>query len=235
VKVPIQTGEAGYVWVAQGAPKPVSKLAFSDGVTLQPTKCVGIVVLSRELIKLAVPGADATLRDTLIAGLTSFTDKSFVDPASTAVANTRPGSVTAGTTPIASTSNYATDLQTLLAAFFAGRPQAQAPVLITNAAHAAAIASMNAGGGVGLPVVVSEAALGNTIAMDPAGVITADDGVAIAASEQAMIQSNDAPDNPAIPATTVFTSLFQENLTAFRVERFVNWQSTTGAVKYLAG
>ena len=29
VKVPIQTGDAGYVWVAQGAPKPVSKLAFS--------------------------------------------------------------------------------------------------------------------------------------------------------------------------------------------------------------
>ena len=78
VKVPIQTGDAGYVWVAQGAPKPVSKLAFSDGVTLQPTKCVGIVVVSRELIKLTVPGAEASLRDTLIAGLTSFTDKSFL-------------------------------------------------------------------------------------------------------------------------------------------------------------
>ncbi len=32
---------------------------FSDGVTLQPTKCVGIVVVSRELIKLTVPGAEA--------------------------------------------------------------------------------------------------------------------------------------------------------------------------------
>jgi len=45
---------------------------------------------------------------------------------------------------------------------------------------------------------------------------------------------NDAPDNPTL-ATTVFTSLWQDNLTGFKVERFVNWQSTTGAVKYLAG
>ena len=80
VKEPIQTGDAGYGWVAQGAPKPVSKLAFSDGVTLQPTKCVGIVVLSRELIKLAVPGAEQSLRDTLIAGLTVLPIRVFWIP-----------------------------------------------------------------------------------------------------------------------------------------------------------
>ena len=93
---------------------------------------------------------------------------------------------------------------------------------------------MNAGGGIGLPVIVSEAALGNTIAMDPAGIFVADDGVAIAASEQAMIQMNDAPDNPTL-ATTVFTSLWQDNLTGFKSNGSSIGRSTTGAVRYLAG
>jgi hypothetical protein len=231
-KAPIQTGDAGYAWVKQGDPKPVSKLAFSDGLTLGPTKCVGIVVVTRELTKLSVPGSEAALRDTLIAGLTNFTDKSFLDPASTAIAETRPGSVTAGTTPISGTGNLAVDVQTLLTAFFAGAPNAIAPVLITNAAHGAAIRSMNAGGGVGLPIIVSAAAVSNVIAMDPNAVFVADDGVAIDISREASLQMNDAPDNP-VAATTVFTSLWQQNLSGFRVERFVNWQALTGAVKYL--
>ena len=233
VKVPVQSGDAGYQWVAEGAPKPVSKLAFSTGISLGPTKATGIVVVTRELVTLSVPGAEAALRDTLIGGLTSFTDKSFLDPASTAIAGTRPGSVTSPTTPVASTGNYATDVQTLLTQFFAGAPNAIAPVLIANAGHAASLRSMNSGGGLGLDVIVSEAALGNTIAMDPAGVFVADAGVAIDISREASIEMVDNPTAPA--ASTVMTSLWQQNLSAFRVERFLNFAAATGAVKYLAG
>ena len=56
-KVPIQTGDAGYAWVKQGDPKPVSKLAFSNGVMLGPTKATAIVVVTRDLVSLTVPGA----------------------------------------------------------------------------------------------------------------------------------------------------------------------------------
>jgi len=233
-KVPTQTAGASFAWVQQGHAKVMVKLSFSDGVTLLPTKCAGIVPFTRELVKSMVPGADATLRDTLVAELTSFTDRSFLDPASTAIPDVRPGSITAGTTPIASTSNYATDLQTLLAAFFTANPSAQAPVLIVSAAHAAAIASLNGGGGVGIQTIVSDAALTNTILMDARGVFVADAGVEITISEEGTMQVVDNPASPAGPTTT-WTSFWQDNLVGYRIERFVNWQAVPNAVKYLAG
>ena len=233
VKVPLQTGDAGYTWVKQGDPKPVSKFTFGNGVTLAPTKAAAIIVVTRELVQVGVPGSEQALRDTLISGLTAFTDKSFLDPASTAIAETRPGSVTAGTTPVTATASYAADVASLLAAFFTGAPNAIEPVLIANAAHAAAIRSMNSGGGVGVPVIVSEAAGNHTIAMDPSGVFVADAGVDIDISREASIEMVDTPAAPV--ATSVFTSLFQTNMVGFRTERFVNWTTTPNAVKYLAG
>jgi Phage capsid family len=233
-KIPIETTGANYQWVTENAPKPVSAMAFSNSLTLAALKAQAIVVVSEELVKLAVDGFQSALADTLTDGLTAFTDKSFLDPASTAIANTRPASVTAGTTPITATASYATDVQTLLTAFFTARPGAEGAVLIANAGHASQLRTLNAGGGPGLPVLVSEAALGHTIALDPAGVFVADDGIDISISREASVQMNDAPDAPAT-ATTVQVSLWQQNLRGFRVERFVNWAATTGAVKYLAG
>ena len=173
------------------------------------------------------------MRDTLIAGLTSFTDKSFLDPASTAIVEHAPGQrderdgrdSVDGQLP-GRRANAARSIVT-------GAPNAIDPVLITNAGHAAAIRSMNAGGGVGLPIVVSDAALGNTIAMDPAFVFVADNGVEIDISREATIELVDSPAAPT--AASVMTSLFQLNLVGFRVERFLNWTATPGAVKYLAG
>jgi hypothetical protein len=233
-KIPIETTGANYVWVTENAPKPVSAMAFSNSLQLAALKAQAIVVVSQELVKLAVDGFQAALADTLTDGLTAFTDKSFLDPASTAVANTRPASVTSTTTPITATASYATDVQTLLTAFFTARPNAQDAVLIANAGHAAQLRTLNAGAGPGLPVVVSEAALGNTIAIDGAGVYVADSGIEIDISSEASLQMDSAPDAPPTASTTL-VSLFQLNLRGFRIERFVNWQAVSGAVKYLAG
>jgi hypothetical protein len=232
-KIPIEDVGANFYWVAEGANKPVSKMSFSNTITLPPLKGSGVIVLSRELVELAAAGFPGALMDTLIAGLTSFVDKSFLDPASVAVAGQRPASVTAGTSPITSTGNYTTDVSSLLTAFFTGRPGAQEPVIVANAGHAAQIRSMNGGGGVGLPVVVSDAALTNTVVIDGSGIFLADNGAEIDQSEHASLEMNDAPTSPAT-ASTVVVSLWQLNLRGLRVERFVNWQAVTGAVKYLS-
>jgi hypothetical protein len=233
-KIPLEDTAANYFWVAEGQVKPISQMAFSNNIMLPPLKGQGIVVVSRELVELAMAGFPGALLDTLINGLTAFVDKSFLDPASTAIAGQRPASVTAGTTPVTSTGDYAADVQSLLTAFFTARPNAQDAVLIANAGHAAQLRTLNAGGGPGLPVLVSEAALGNTIAVDAAGVFLADKGVEFDVSEHATIQMDEAPDSPPT-ASTVFVSLWQMNLRGFRVERFVNWQAVPGAVTYLAG
>jgi len=47
---------------------------------------------------------------------------------------------------------------------------------------------------------------------------------------------NDAPVNPADPATTVWASLWQDNLVGLRAERFINWKrALSSSVYYLTG
>lgn len=232
--IPVETAGANYVWVPENAPKPASAMAFANTIKLGPTKCAAIIVVTRELVSLAVGSFADALRSTLVSGLTAFTDRSFLDPANAAIAGTRPASITNGTTPITNTGNLAADVQSLLTAFYTARPNAADAVLIAGAGKAAALRTLNGGGGPGLPVLVSDAAVGNIIvALDPDGLFVADSGVAIDMSTEAAIQMDSAPDSPPT-AATVPVSLFQHNLAGFRVERFVNWFAVAGAVKYLA-
>ena len=103
VRIPIESSGANYQWVSELAPKPASAMAFANGPTLTPTKHAAIVAVSQELIEFSVAGMEGALRDTLLAGVTSFTDKQFLDPAVAAVAGKNPSSITNGTVPIAST------------------------------------------------------------------------------------------------------------------------------------
>ena len=235
VKIPIETTGANYQWVVENQNKPASAMAFATGPTLLPTKHAAIVAVSQELVTLSVAGMEGALRDTLLSGVTSFTDRQFLDPTVAAVAGKNPASVTNGVTPIASTGNYPADVQSLLTAFFAANPNAQQAGLVTNAGHAAQIRSWNAAAALVWTVLASAAALGNTIAMNPSGILVADKGAQIDVSREAMMQMSDTPDNPTT-ANTILVSAFQMNMAFFKVERFVNWAvAVPGSVKYLAG
>lgn len=232
-KVPTETQSASYAWVGEYSTKPVSKLGFSSGVTLDMLKSVGIIVLTSEFVKLSAAGTELALRNTLVRGLVAFQDKSFLDPTSTAVPGQRPASITAGLTPVTNTGVLATDVQSLLNAFFTARPGAQDVSLIANAQKSAAIRALNSGGGVGLPIVPTEAAGANVIVVDGSGIFVADGGVQIDVSREASLQMNDAPDNPPT-AATVPSNLWQLNLIGYRVERTLNWYAVPTSVAYLA-
>ena len=88
-KIPFQTADANFVWMPESYSAPTSKLAFSDGLTLPPTKIVGIVVLTAELAKLSAPGTEKAMRNCLIQGLNSFVDKQFLSTTA-AVVGTNP-------------------------------------------------------------------------------------------------------------------------------------------------
>ena len=229
-KVPFQTGEANYVWLAEGANTPVSKLSFSDGLMLLPTKVLGIVVLTDELVKLANTGTTPALQRALMNGLNAFVDKSFLDPTSTLIAGQRPGSITSTAgAPLVGTADVVASVKALIAAFFAARPGAEAPVLIANGAYAAAIRGQVPG--FGLDVITSEAALNNIVILDPAAVYFADGGLELEYSREAMVEMNDAPTTPPTAATVVL-SLWQHNLVGYRVRRFVSFGAAPTAVKY---
>jgi Phage capsid family len=232
--VPVQTQGGSFYWVAQNTPKPITALAFDAGVTLGPTKASGVVVVTEELARLSVPGTEGALRDTLIAGLTQFTDEQFLDPTVAAVAGKNPASITHGTTPIAGTGDLAADVGALLEAFFLARPAAIGAVLVMAPGAAAALIGTTgqAGTAFGVPIVPTAAAGARVIVLDPAGVLVADAGLELDVSREAAVQMVDAPDTPPT-AATVHMSFWQHNLAGFRVERLVNWEALPDAVLYL--
>ena len=250
ISIPSQTGGGSYNWVGQGAPKPLTKLAFGTQ-TLGMTKCAGIVVITEELARSSTPSAESLIRNDMITGIAQFLDVEFTDPTKAAVANVSPGSVTNGVTPITSagTSSVAarTDLQALVGAMTAAGLSASGATFIMSETNATALGfALNplgqpqfpglsvAGGSIyGLPVVVSQVAGANVILVHAPSILYADDGgVTIDVSREASVQMADNPDNPAT-ATTVFTSFWQSNLVGLRAERFINWKKVrTGCVQY---
>lgn len=231
VRIPIETGGAVYQWVAQNTPKPVSKFSFSNGVTLTATKAGAIVIETAELMKLGAPGAAEALQDDLIAGLSVFTDKAFLDPAAAAVADKNPASITNGTTAITGTGDNYADISKLLKEFFKTRPADDVVLLMDSGT----LTSMMFSDWQKSPVTIVTSAvcatLGIVVALDPRGIAVADGGIAIDISDQAALEM---VDNPAAPiATTVITDLWGNNLVGLRVERTINWTVAPNAVKYL--
>ena len=97
-------------------------------------------------------------------------------------------------------------------------------MLIAKGGNAAAIRGLVPG--FGFEIIASEAALGNVVMVDAAGVFYADGGVEIHLSEYASLQMNDAPDSPPT-AATVPTTLWQSNLVGYKVERYINFQAVS--------
>ena len=250
VSIASQTGGGTYQWVGQGAPKPVGKLQFGS-ITLTITKCAGIIVITEELARVSTPSAEAVIRQDMINGIAAFLDTEFTDPTKAPVAGVSPGSVTNGVTPITtagtSPANARTDIQALANAMVAANLPIGGAVVLMSATNMLALASaLNAlgqplfpgigvGGGTALGFTfIPSQAMGTTVAMvQPDCVLYADDGgVTIDVSREASLQMDTVLDNPTV-ATTVMTSLWQNNLVGLRAERFINWKKArAGCVQY---
>jgi HK97 family phage major capsid protein/HK97 family phage prohead protease len=250
VSVAAQTGGGTYQWVGQGAPKPVGKLAFAT-VTLGITKCAGIIVITEELARNSSPDAEEVIRRDMVAGIAQYLDQQFIDPAVAAVAGVSPGSVTNGVTPITtagtSPANARTDVQAMANAMAALNISTSGAVLVLSETNAIAFTNalnplgqplfpgMSQQGGtiMGYQAITSQVA-GTTVALiQPSQVLYADDGgVTIDVSREASLQMDTVLDNPPV-ATTLMTSLWQNNLVGLRAERFINWKKArTGVVQY---
>lgn len=261
ISVPRQTGGASVAWVGEGAPKPVSSLAF-DSISLRFTKVAGIVPITQELLRFSNPSAEAVIRDDLINAVAYITDRDFLDPSKAAVTNVSPASVTNGVTPVVATGTTADalrdDLGTLLKTYAAANmgvtgltlvmtsQMAIAISLMVNALGQAEFPGMGPTGGtlVGIPVITSENIVatggspvdgGLIVALSAGDILLADDGgVSIDVSTEASIQMETAPDSPATASTT-FVSAFQQNMAFFRAEREIHWlKRRSTAVQYIA-
>ncbi len=254
VRVASKTQGSTVGWVGQGAPKPVSELAFSE-LTLGLAKAAGIVVISQELARSATPAAEGIIRQDLIDSMSVFMDVQFISPSVAAVANVSPASITNGLTAASSTgSTVATvtaDLKTLISTFINNDIPSRNPYfvmhpitalglsLLRTAQDIFAFPDINHMGGTlfGIPVICSRSVPKTTsggsiiVLLDASEIFFADDGqVTLDVSEQASLQMDSAPTN----AASSMISLWQNNLIGIRAERFMNWKrARDNAVTYL--
>jgi hypothetical protein len=235
--VPIETAGAAFGWIGQGQVKPITRLTYDD-VTLPSGKVSGIVVLTKELVRLTADGAEQTMFDTLTGGIVAFLDAQFLDPAVAEIANIRPASITNGVAPVTATGDLVKDVAAVLAALFASRPGAALPTLILSPAHAIALALAGAslqlpvnGGADVLAIYTTTGAGQHIVAVDAAAVVFADGPIDLDTSEDATVQMDSAPDNPAT-AATILTSLWQTDRVGFKVERLSWYHAVDGAVQF---
>jgi HK97 family phage major capsid protein/HK97 family phage prohead protease len=248
VQVPKLTGGGTYRWVGEGSPKPVTQLVFAT-VALAQYKIAGILTFTVELARSSEPSAEQTFRDAMIAGIAQFMDAQFLDPTVAAVVGNNPASITNGVTGITATTDPLADITALLNTFVAANIPISGVVLIMSESNAFILSSQRTamgepvfpgvtvtGGSInGVPIIASAAAGTNIIAVVPRYVLYADDGgVSVDVSREATVQMNDAPGVP--DATTVFRSLWQDNLVGLRAERFVAWiKAHASAVNMITG
>lgn len=261
VKIPRQTGGATVNWVGEGAPKPLTSLAF-DTVTLEFAKIAGIIVINQELARLSTPSAELLVRNDLAKSIVQFMDAQFVDPTKAAVTGVNPASITNGVSATIATGTTGAalraDMKTMLGAFLTANMQVSDVVILMTQRTALGISlmtnslgarefpglTMNGGELLGLPVITSEnipSTGGSPTDGDPIIVVSApdillaDDGqVTIDASQEASLQMDTAPDSPATASTT-FVSLWQQNQIGIRAERWINWaKRRSTAVSYIS-
>lgn len=244
VAVPVQTGRAAMQWAGQGAPISLSKSSL-DTAILEPRKIVGIVPLSRDLVRLSNGTAEALVRRDLVNGAAALADSSFLDPANVGVAGVQPASITAGLTPLASTANVSTDLEALIDAYtgdletaaIVTDPLTAVEIGLRSSGSNAVVVGARGGEAVGIPVFTSSGSPrstsgGQIVILDQTAVLMADEGIRLDVSEQAALQFDDAPSAGA----QALVSLWQNNLVAFLIERRLNWAAPlAGTVVVLNG
>lgn len=243
-RIPRQTAGVTGAFVGEGAPAPVNKMDF-DNVTLQWAKAECIVVLTKELVRLSSPSAEALAKADLLNGISEYLDKRFVDPAFAGVANVSPASVTNGVVALtsggSSVAAITDDAERMIRAFVTARLSLQTGAWIMSPETALALSmvrgtqdnfmfpdiSQNGGTFFKLPVITSKsvAASGSPtdqhiVLIDQREVLLADDGqMVIDSSAEASVQMNDAPSAGA----QSLVSFWQMGLMGIKCERWINW------------
>jgi capsid protein len=206
--------------VSELAAKPLSQISFT-GATLEPIKTSSFIVISDELARSALPAAVSQIGNELRRACALATDSAFLAAlaASTGVATNASTGLTAAA--------FISDLDTALAAVSIGANSKLYLVLPPNICKSVALLRDTSGplfpqmtvtGGTiqGIRVVISDAATDTGTLVDAAQVASENDIVTLMSAEHAAIQTDD---NPTSGATTL-VSLWQNNLTGLRAERW---------------
>lgn len=226
-----QTGGTAYGWAGENQPKLVGSMSYV-AASLAVAKAIGIVIVSRELLRAGTPGAERVVRNDLVRGLAEYLDRQLMDPTVTAVAGVNPASILAAAPSIGSAgtsaANALTDIKLLLKTFYTANADAENAVWIMSPANAAAasvaLGVANLDRLFNLPVVTSSSAGARVAIVDAGALLLADeDELRISISNQSTVELSTTPTSPPT-AGSVLVSLYQNNLSGIRAERLINWK-----------
>ena len=240
--VPRETGTGtGGAWVGEALSIPAASTAY-DTLTQQAYKAQTITVLTRELLQFS-RSAERALRETVAAGLAAYLDAQLLTNTVTLSANVRPAAITNGATAVVSTGSTAAAINADLAGLLAAiTTNAQNLVWVMRPGTLYRIAATIGGTAAvdvprtlfGIPLVLSANSPQQVTLIDCSHILYSDDGgIEVDTTDEATIQMDSAPTDPAV-AATVFQSLWDNNLFAVRASRWVAWlRAQSGAVSYM--
>ncbi len=263
IRVPLMSSGSTAYWVGEGSSKPMSSAAF-DTITMTFAKVAALVAFTNESLRFSNPSLEAMIRQDMVAAIAKKLDTDLLDSTKvvgTGSGGPSPASLTNGVTAVTATgtdadaarANIRTVLTTMAAldldmtggTWVMHVNQAIAFSLMLNTLGQREFPDISASGGTlaGFRVITStnvpssggSPTDGYMIAFIlPGEILLADDGnVTIDSSNQASLQFDSAPDSP-VSASTVYRSLWQENMTAILAEREINWRKRrTGVVQYI--
>ena len=228
-------------WVGEGAVKPVTNPTFGT-IKIDEHKLAAISIFTDEFLRNSSPRADSVFLEDLLAACATLIDGTFLGD--TAADQTTPGGILNGVSGVTSTGKtpeaYKADLRALVSEFLTNNKTLAGSQLIMSEVLAYELADMSdalgnemfrgmdAGIGAkafkGINVIESEAAVDKIILVKPSEILLADDGqVDVSYSDQATIDNGGTPIN-----------LWQQNMNAIRVERFITWaKRRDNAVSFL--
>lgn len=244
VAIKSQDGAATAYWVGESKPIPNTSPTFNS-TSLAPLKVGAIAVCSNELLEDSSPAAEGLVRDAIGEASAQRIDTTFLS-ATAASAGVSPAGMLNGVSATAASgvdaSALRADLKAVLATFDTAKDAGTLTIVTTRAlARSVALMFNNLGtaqdfpgstptGGtwLGYPVVVGDnVPSGDIIVLNPREIYKiGDSGVRVSVSDVAMIEQSSAPtgatDTP-VAASQVFTSMFQEESTAIKVVRRINF------------
>jgi hypothetical protein len=226
-RVPLELSGASVGWIGESGLKPATALSL-DTTDLSEYKLAGLLVLTRELIRMSTPSAEAAIYRLLLAALSSFVDSEFLG-SDAPVANLRPGGVLYGQQSVSSTGSSEAQIRTDLGSMIDKIETFQYPVWVCKPKTFGKLCSFSglvqfingAAMMFGFPLHWTTASPAQIAFVDVGSCFIADDGRStIDASQEGAILMDDGES----PASVTTVSLFQRNLAALRIERFISWK-----------
>ena len=203
--------------------KPASQLALA-ATDLEPQKIAAYCAVTSELLKFSTPSALELLKRELRIAITKASKTFFLS---------KFASVTSFVSSGTQASGFRQDLRTLLQTVSSGadsklflittRTICEALAVLPDTAGATAfpLVTVNGGSIGGLTIIpCDECTAGEAILVDASQLAVAQEGMRLDTSTQATISLNTTPDSPQSAATN-YTSLWQNNMSAIRAERYV--------------